>query len=56
MFTKNTRSAILELYKKGLKNMKIAKLLKLNRTSIWKTVKRFKELNSSSDRPHKGRP
>ena len=56
MFTENTRSAILELHKKGLKNTEIAKLLKLNRPSVWRTVKRFKELNSSSDRPRKGRP
>ena len=56
MFTENTRTAILELHKKGLKNTKTAKLLKLNRTSVWRTIKRFKELNLSSDRTLKGRP
>ena len=49
MCSKNIRIAIIEFHKKGVKNMKIASL-KVPRMTVWRAIKRFKEIGSYSDR------
>ena len=35
------RNSIINLHKKGLKNTEIAKALRINRSTVWRTLKRF---------------
>ena len=53
---KNIRIAISELHKNGVKNTKIASLLKVPRMTVWRAIKRFKEVGSYSNRLRIGRP
>ena len=50
------RNSIINLYKKSLKNTEIAKALKINRSTVWRTLKRFGERGDATDRPRSGRP
>ena len=35
------RNSIINLCKKGLKNTELAKALRINRSTVWQTLKRF---------------
>ena len=50
------RNSIINLHKKGLKNTKIAKALRINRSKVWKTLKHFGERGDAADRLTSGRP
>jgi len=50
------RAAIIELHRAGKTNSEIVKLLKAPRSTVYNTVGRFKELQSTDDRPRSGRP
>ena len=50
------RNSIINLYKKGLKNAEIAKALRISRSTVWRTLKRFGERGEATDRPRSGRP
>ena len=50
------RAAIIELHRAGKTNSEIVKLLKAPRSTVYHTVSRFKELQSTDDRPRSGRP
>ena len=49
------RSIIIILYQAGNQTKDIVKLMKISRTMVQKTVKRFKEIGSAADRPGRGR-
>ena len=49
-------AAIIELYRAGKTNSQIINLLKTPKSTVSHTVNRFKELNSTEDRPRSGRP
>ena len=49
------REAIIELHCAGYTNSEIVKLIKVPRSTIHHTVKRFKELGNIEDRPQSGR-
>ena len=50
------RAAIVELHRAGKTNSEIVKLLKAPRSTVYHTVSRCKELQSTEDRPQSGRP
>ena len=50
------REAIIELHRAGKKNSDIIKLIKAPKSTVYNTIKRFKELGNASDRPRSGRP
>ena len=50
------KNSIINLHKKGLKNTEIAKALRINRSTVWRTLKRFGEKGGATDRPRSGRP
>ena len=50
------RAAIIELYRAGKTNSEILKLLKAPRSTVYHTISRCKELQSTEDRPRSGRP
>ena len=50
------RAAIIQLHRAGKTNSEILKLLKAPRSTVYHTVSRFKELQSTDDRPRSGRP
>ena len=50
------RAAIIELYRAGKTNSEILKFLKAPRSTVYHTVRRCKELQSTEDRPRSGRP
>ena len=43
------RCAIIEFHKKKLKNTQMSALLKLLKMAVWRTIKRFKKLQTVSD-------
>ena len=43
------RNLIINLHKKGLKNMEIAKALRINRSTVWQTLKHFGERGDTTD-------
>ncbi|PAV93597.1 hypothetical protein WR25_12821 [Diploscapter pachys] len=49
------RPIIIILHQTGHQTKDIVKLLKISRTMVQKTVKRFKEIGSTADRPGRGR-
>ena len=49
------KNSTINLHKKGLKNRKIAKALRINRSTVWRTLKRFGERGDATDRPRSGR-
>ena len=50
------RAAIVELHCAGKTNSEIVKLLKAPRSTVYHTVSRCKELQSTEDHPQSGRP
>ena len=44
------RNAVIKLYKSGKSNVEIAKRLHMNRSMVWKIVKKFREIGSTHDR------
>ena len=50
------RAAIIELHRTEKTNSEIAKLFKAPRSTVYHMVSRFKELQSTKDRPRSGRP
>ena len=46
---------IIKFYKQGKSNSSIAKRLKMNRTTVWKIVKKLKETGTTLDKPGLGR-
>ena len=50
------RNLIINLHKKGLKNTEITKVLRINRSTVWQTLKRFGKRGDATDRPRSGRP
>ena len=49
------RDTIIKLHKNGESNTSIAKKLQLNRTTVWKIVKKYMETGSTAIRPGRGR-
>ena len=49
------RNAVIELHKSGKGNVEIAKRLDMNRSTMWKIVKKFLETGSTLDRRERGR-
>ena len=50
------RAPIIELRRAGKNNSEILKLLRSPKSTVYHTINRFKELNSTEDRPRSGRP
>ena len=50
------RAAIIKLHRAGKTNSEIVKFLKAPRSTVYHMVSRFKELQSTEDRPRSGRP
>ena len=46
---------VIKLHKSGESNNEIAKRLKINRTTVWKIIKKFQEIGSILDREGRGR-
>ena len=40
---------VIKLHKSGESNSKIAKRLKINRTTVWKIIKKFQEIGTTLD-------
>ncbi|VDO69575.1 unnamed protein product [Heligmosomoides polygyrus] len=51
----NQRAAILELHRQGKRQCDIVSLLHVARSTVSKTILRFKELGYEGDRPGRGR-
>ncbi|VDO68789.1 unnamed protein product [Heligmosomoides polygyrus] len=51
----NQRAAILELHRQGKRQCGIVRLLHFARSTVSKTILRFKELGHEGDRPGRGR-
>ena len=49
------RETIVSLNKDGERNSTIAKELKIRRETVWKVVKKFREIGQTSNRPGQGR-
>ena len=49
------REAIFELHRAGMRNSEIIKLIKSPKSTVYDTIKRFKEFDNASDRPRRGR-
>ena len=49
------RNIVIKLHKSGESNSKIAKWLKMNRTTVWKIIKKFQEIGTTLDREGQGR-
>ena len=52
----NKRAAIIELHRAGKTKPEIVKLLKAPKSTVYHTLRRFKELGTTEDRPRSGRP
>ncbi len=50
------KKRIVALHKDGVGYKKITKTLKLSRSTVAKTIQRFKRTGSTQNRPHHGRP
>ena len=48
-------NAVIKLHKSGKSNVEIAKRLDMNRSTLWKIVKKFQETGNTPDRPGRGR-
>ena len=46
---------VIKLHKSGESNSEIAKRLKMNRTTVWKIIKKFQEIGTTLDREGRGR-
>ena len=49
------RKTVIKLHKIGETNVEIAKRLKMNRSTVWKIVQKFKETGNTLDREGRGR-
>ena len=49
------RNMVIKLNKSGKSNVEIAKRLEMNRSTVWKIVKKFKETGSTIDNKGRGR-
>ena len=49
------RNIVIKFHKQGESNSSIAKRLKMNRTTVWKIVKKCKETGTTLDKPGRGR-
>lgn len=49
------RNIVIKLHKSGKNNVEIAKRLDMNRSTVWKIVKKFQETGNTLDRPGRGR-
>ena len=49
------RNIVIKLHKSGEINVKIAKRLKMSRSTVWKIVEKFKETSNTLDREGHGR-
>ena len=49
------RNIVIKLHKSGESNSEIAKQLKMNRTTVWKIIKKFQEIGTTVDREGRGR-
>ena len=49
------RNIVIKFHKQGESNSSIAKRLKMNRTTVWKIVKKFNETGTTLDKPGRGR-
>ena len=49
------RNIVIKFHKQGESNSSIAKRLKMNRTTLWKIVKKFNETGTTLDKPGRGR-
>ena len=45
---------VIKLHKSGESNSEIAKWLKMNRTTVWKIIKKFQEIGTTLDREGRG--
>ncbi|VDL81180.1 unnamed protein product [Nippostrongylus brasiliensis] len=50
------RGAIIMLHHAGMAVVKISKRLNVNRSVVWRTIKRFEELGTMADRPRSRHP
>lgn len=56
MSTNQGHEAIIALHQKGKKQKEIASALNIAQSTVSKTIKRYKELGTTEDRPRSGRP
>ena len=49
------RNIVIKFHKQGESNSSIAKRLKMNRTTVWEIVIKFKETGTTLDKPGRGR-
>ena len=49
------RNIVIKFHKQGESNSSIAKRLKMNRTTVWKIVKKFKDTGTTLDNQERGR-
>ena len=49
------RNAMIKLHKSENSNVEIAKRLDMNRSTVWKIVKKFQETGNTFDQPGRGR-
>ena len=49
------RNVVIKLHKSGKSNVEIAKRLDMNRSTVWKIMKKFQETGNTLDRPGRGR-
>ena len=49
------RNIVIKLHKSGESNSEIAKRLKMNRTTVWKIIKKFQEIGTTLDWEGRGR-
>ena len=45
---------VIKLHKSGESNSEIAKRLKMNRTTVWKIIKKFQEIGTTLDQEGRG--
>ena len=50
------KNLIINQHKKGLKKTRIAKVLRINRSTVWRTLKCFGEKGDATDQLRSGRP
>ena len=49
------RNIVIKLHKSGESNSEIAKRLKMNRTTVWKIIKKLQEIGTTLDQEGRGR-
>ena len=49
------RNALIKLHKREKSNVEVAKRLDMNRSTVWKIVKKFQVIKNNLDRPGRGR-